>query len=95
MIGADGEKNNVEVFNMILEMMGKDESWLEHVKDRPGHDLRYAIDNSKLVNQLGWQPTYTNFEDGLKATIEWYKNNEAWWQPLKAETEAKYQKAGH
>lgn len=95
LIGADGEKNNVEVFNMILEMMGKDESWLEHVKDRPGHDLRYAIDNSKLVNQLGWQPTYTNFEDGLKATIEWYKNNEAWWQPLKAETEAKYQKAGH
>jgi len=95
LIGADGEKNNIEVFNMILKMMGKDESWLEHVTDRPGHDLRYAIDNSKLVKELDWQPKYTNFESGLQATIEWYTNNEGWWKPLKEETEAKYKKAGH
>lgn len=95
LIGADGEKNNIEVFNMILQKMGKDDNWLEHVNDRPGHDLRYAIDNSKLVNELGWQPKYTDFEAGLEATIEWYKENEDWWKPLKEETEAKYQKAGH
>jgi dTDP-glucose 4,6-dehydratase len=94
LIGANGEKNNIEVFTLILEKMGKDETWLEHVKDRPGHDLRYAIDNSKLVNELGWQPQYTNFEDGLQATIDWYKQNESWWKPLKEETEAKYKKAG-
>ncbi len=95
LIGSNGEKSNIEVFNMILKQMGKDDLWLEHVKDRPGHDLRYAIDNSKLVNELGWEPKYLKFEDGLKATIEWYKTNEDWWKPLKAETEAKYQKAGH
>ena len=95
LIGADGEKNNIEVFNMILQKMGKDETWLEHVTDRPGHDLRYAIDNSKLVKELDWQPKYTNFEAGLQATVEWYTNNEDWWKPLKEETEAKYQKAGH
>ena len=87
LIGADGEKSNIEVFNLILKEMNKDESYLEHVKDRPGHDLRYAIDNSKLVNELGWSPRYTNFEEGLRATIEWYKNNEKWWKPQKVETE--------
>lgn len=95
LIGADGEKNNIEVFNMILQKMGKDENWLEHVSDRPGHDLRYAIDNSKLINELGWQPKFTDFEAGLDATIQWYKENEDWWKPLKEATEAKYQKAGH
>jgi dTDP-glucose 4,6-dehydratase len=95
LIGADGEMNNLEVFKLILELMGKDEAWLEHVKDRPGHDLRYAIDSSKLREELGWEPKYTNFRDGLKATIEWYTANEAWWKPQKAETEAKYKAAGH
>jgi len=95
LIGADGEKNNIEVFNMILQKMGKNENWLEHVSDRPGHDLRYAIDNSKLINELGWQPKFTDFEAGLDATIQWYKENEDWWKPLKEATEAKYQKAGH
>lgn len=94
LIGADGEKNNIEVFKLILDFMGKDETWLEHVKDRPGHDLRYAIDNSKLVSELGWSPMYQNFEEGLRATIEWYRQNETWWKPQKAETEAKYKKAG-
>lgn len=95
LIGANGEKSNKEVVELILKLMGKDPSDYEHVNDRPGHDMRYAIDNSRLVSELGWQPTYTNFEDGLQATIDWYKVNEDWWKPQKSETEAKYQKAGH
>lgn len=94
LIGANGEKSNKEVFSLILKLMGKDESWLEHVHDRPGHDLRYAIDNSKLVNELGWQPKYTNFEEGLKNTIEWYENNQDWWKLQKGETEEKYKELG-
>lgn len=94
LIGANGEKSNLEVFNLILQLMGKDSSWLEHVKDRPGHDLRYAIDASKLIDDLGWKPKYTNFEKGLSATIEWYRSNESWWKPQKRKTEAKYKKAG-
>ncbi len=94
LIGANGEKNNVELFENILELMGKPKDWYQHVNDRPGHDLRYAIDASKLMNELGWKPKYTNFRDGLGATIDWYKNNEAWWRPQKAETEAKYNKLG-
>lgn len=94
LIGADGEKSNLEVFQLILKLMGKDESWLEHVKDRPGHDMRYAIDNTKLVKELGWEPKYTDFEDGLKATIDWYAQNEDWWKPQKTDTEAKYKAKG-
>lgn len=95
LIGADGEKNNKEVFDLILKEMGKDSSWLEHVNDRPGHDLRYAIDSSKLTEELGWQPKYTDFEEGLRNTIDWYKNYEAWWKPQKEATEAKYRELGH
>ncbi len=93
LIGADGEKNNKQVVEMILKLMGKDPNDYEHVKDRPGHDMRYAIDASKLQDELGWQPKH-DFESGLKQTIEWYENNPNWWQPLKAETEAKYKKSG-
>ncbi len=94
LIGSNGEKNNKEVVELILQLMGKESSDYEHVNDRPGHDLRYAIDNSKLVHELGWQPQYTQFEDGLKATIEWYQSNEDWWKPQKEETEKKYQATG-
>ncbi len=94
LIGADGEKNNKEVVEMILELMGKDSQDYEHVNDRPGHDLRYAIDAGKLKSELGWQPKYTDFKQGLQDTIEWYKNNQAWWQPQKADTEAKYKELG-
>ena len=94
LIGADGEKNNKEVVEMILENMGKDLSDYDHVNDRPGHDLRYAIDSTKLRNELGWQPKFTNFESGLKETIEWYKENEGWWKPQKNETEQKYKGMG-
>ena len=94
LIGANGEKSNKDVFLMILELMGKDESWLEHVNDRPGHDMRYAIDASKLQNELGWQPKYTDFRQGLQDTIDWYTKNESWWKPQKEATEAKYKELG-
>lgn len=94
MIGANGEKTNKEVLEMILELMGKPTDWYEHVSDRPGHDLRYAIDASKIRSYLGWEPTYTDFRKGLETTIDWYKSNTEWWQPQKAETEAKYKKLG-
>lgn len=95
LIGANGEKNNMQVVELILKSMGKDPNDYEHVKDRAGHDLRYAIDASKLRNELGWKPKYTDFESGIKATVEWYTDNMDWWKPQKAETEAKYKKAGH
>lgn len=95
LIGADGEKNNKEVIELILKDMSKDPSDYEHVADRPGHDMRYAIDSTKLRRELGWAPKFTNFEEDLKSTIDWYTNNEAWWKPQKQATEAKYQKAGH
>lgn len=94
LIGAGGERSNKEVVELILELMGKDNDDYEHVDDRPGHDLRYAIDATKLQNELGWQPTYTDFQEGLAATVEWYKNNQAWWQPQKAATESKYKELG-
>jgi dTDP-glucose 4,6-dehydratase len=94
MIGANGEKNNKEVLELILELMGQPKDAYEHVNDRPGHDMRYAIDATKLKNELGWTPKYTDFKDGLLATINWYKANRAWWEPLKAEVEANYKKQG-
>lgn len=94
LIGADGEKNNKDVVELILETLGKDKDDYEHVSDRPGHDLRYAIDASKLRTELGWQPKFTDFKTGLANTIEWYKNNPDWWKPQKEETEAKYKEIG-
>ncbi|MGY4893761.1 MAG: dTDP-glucose 4,6-dehydratase [Candidatus Saccharimonadota bacterium] len=92
LIGADGEKDNKTVIELILSLMGKDPKDYEHVADRPGHDMRYAIDSSKLRSELGWAPQFTDFEAGLKDTIDWYLSNEDWWKPQKAETEAKYAK---
>lgn len=94
LIGADGEKNNKEVLELILQEMGQPKDAYEMVKDRPGHDLRYAIDSSKLRSELGWEPKFTNFEDGLQDTIKWYKDNESWWKDEKAEVEAKYANNG-
>lgn len=94
MIGANGEKTNKEVLAEILKLMGQDSSNYEQVSDRPGHDLRYAIDATKLQNELGWKSKYGDFRIGLEATIEWYKSNPDWWKPQKAETEAKYKELG-
>ncbi len=94
LVGADGEKSNKAVLELILELMGKDHSDYETVADRPGHDLRYAIDATKIKNELGWQSKYSDFRQGLSQTIEWYKRNENWWKPQKAETEAKYKELG-
>ena len=94
LIGADGEENNITVLRTILRLMGKDENDFEHVIDRPGHDMRYAIDGTRLREELGWEPQFTDFETGLADTIAWYTDNRSWWEPLKAEVEAKYAKAG-
>ena len=90
LIGADGEKDNKTVIEMILSLMGQEPDAYDHVNDRPGHDLRYAIDATKLRTELGWEPRYTTFDDGLAATIDWYRAHESWWRPQKDATEAKY-----
>ena len=82
-LGGDSEKTNLEITNLILSALGKGDEMIEHVKDRKGHDRRYAIDFSKAKKELGWEPQI-KFEDGLKSTIEWYKNNNEWWQNVKS-----------
>ena len=95
LVGADGEKDNKAVVEAILRLMGRKPDDYDHVKDRAGHDLRYAIDSSKIRDELGWKPRYTDFESGLAATIDWYTANEDWWRPQKGATEAKYSLLGH
>ncbi len=79
LIGADGEKDNKTVVELILTLMGRSADAYDHVTDRAGHDLRYAIDSTKLRTELSWAPQYRDFEAGLAATIDWYRANEAWW----------------
>lgn len=95
LIGADGERNNVTVLRDILEVMGKDLDDFDWVKDRPGHDRRYAIDASKLRRELGWVPQHTDFQEGLRQTIAWYEEHRDWWEPVKAATEASYKMQGY
>lgn len=95
LIGADGERGNIDVLRAILEAMGQPADAFDWVKDRPGHDRRYAIDPTKLRTELGWKPEHTDFISGLEQTIEWYRTNEAWWAPVKDAVEAKYANAGH
>jgi dTDP-glucose 4,6-dehydratase len=94
MVGADGERSNKQVVEDLLEVFGKPRDAYDLVNDRPGHDRRYAVDNTKITTELGWQPQYTDFSAGLAATVDWYKNNQSWWRVHKAETEAKYTKLG-
>lgn len=82
-IGGNNEKTNIEIVKLILENLGKDESLIEYVKDRLGHDRRYAIDSSKIQNELGWKPKYT-FETGIVETINWYLDNLEWMKKVKS-----------
>ena len=81
-IGGGRELTNNEITSLILDAMGADESSIEYVEDRKGHDLRYSVDWTKINGELGYEPQVV-FEDGLRETIQWYRDNEAWWKPLK------------
>ncbi len=81
-VGGQSEKRNIDIVRAILKLLWKDESYIKFVKDRPGHDYRYALDNTKIRRGLGWAPK-VNLEDGLERTVEWYKKNPSWWKPLK------------
>ena len=87
-VGGNNEKANIEIVRLILQQLGKPESLIEYVQDRPGHDRRYAIDNTKITTELGWQPEYT-FEQGIQETIEWYLQNLEWVENV---TSGEYQK---
>lgn len=80
-IGGHNEKSNLEVVKTILKHLGKPESLITFVSDRPGHDMRYAIDPTKIHSELGWLPE-TKFDDGIKTTIDWYLNNKTWWETI-------------
>lgn len=94
LIGAECERNNLTVMRTLLRLMDRDPDDFDHVTDRLGHDLRYAIDPSTLHDELGWAPKHTDFNEGLAATIDWYRNNESWWGPLKKEVEDTYSERG-
>ena len=94
LIGSEGERDNLTVLRTLLQMMGREPDDFDHVTDRRGHDLRYAIDPSTLCDELCWAPKHTDFDGGLRATIDWYRANESWWRPLKDDVEATYAERG-
>ncbi|WP_114588541.1 dTDP-glucose 4,6-dehydratase [Microbacterium arborescens] len=94
LIGADGERDNRSVVELILSLTGHSADAYDHVTDRAGHDQRYAIDSTKLRAELGWAPRYQDFEAGLSATIDWYREHEEWWAPAKDAAEAFYAQRG-
>ena len=95
LIGADGEASNKEVVHMLNEIMGYPADDHDYVADRAGHDLRYAIDATKLRDELGWEPEFTSFREGLEETVRWYTENQDWWRAQKEVVEAKYAEKGH
>ncbi len=94
LIGADGERDNLSVMRTILRLMGRDPEDFDQVPDRAGHDVRYAIDPTALRDELGWSPEHTDLQAGLRATIDWYRDHESWWGPLKDAVEATYEERG-
>ena len=94
LIGANGERSNIDVLCSILSAMGQPEDAFDWVRDRPGHDRRYSIDPAKLEDELGWRPFHADFGEGLAQTIEWYRDHESWWRPAKEATERKYAAQG-
>ncbi len=88
-IGASREMKNIDIVKLLLKAVGKDESLIEYVKDRPGHDRRYAIDSSKIQNELGWKPEF-EFEQAIENTINWYKQNRNWWERIISGEYVKY-----
>jgi dTDP-glucose 4,6-dehydratase len=94
LVGADGERNNVQVVTAILAYFGLGTDHIDFVTDRAGHDRRYAIESGKLRSELGWRPRYEDFEAGLAATIQWYVDHQDWWRPAKEATEASYAARG-
>ncbi|HJC29190.1 MAG TPA: dTDP-glucose 4,6-dehydratase [Candidatus Dietzia intestinipullorum] len=90
LIGADGERTNLDLMREICRLMGVGEDGFDHVTDRPGHDLRYAIDASRTREELGWAPLLTDLREGLQHTIDWYSDHRDWWEPVKERVEARY-----
>jgi dTDP-glucose 4,6-dehydratase len=94
LIGADGEADNLTVVRLLLEIMDRPTDWFELVGERPGHDLRYAIDSAKLRAETGWAPRYRDLRDGLVQTVAWYREHEDWWQADKSLAEERYARLG-
>ncbi len=94
LIGAECEVDNLTIVRTLLRIMGKPEDWFDFVSDRPGHDVRYAIDPGKITGELGWSPNYRDLEAGLETTVAWYSNNRDWWQSAKQATETVYAQIG-
>jgi dTDP-glucose 4,6-dehydratase len=91
-VGGPDECENIEVVRRVLELTGAEESLIEHVEDRPGHDRRYSLSSEKIASELGWQ-AQVRFADGLERTVRWYRDNEEWWRPIRSgEYRAYYEK---
>ncbi|MHA7292874.1 dTDP-glucose 4,6-dehydratase [Arthrobacter sp. HLT1-21] len=94
LVGADGERSNIDIMRILLTLLGQPETAFDLVRDRVGHDRRYAIDSSRIRSELGWTPRFVDLEAGLADTVEWYRDHAAWWTPGKEAVEALYGAAG-